>query len=357
MSNTTAPGELPVHRRNRLAHRPVRFLIGVLAAFAVLVPGMGSGSAQIPEIPTSLEPQQISWSIMPSGADGAMDRVSMHPVLDRGSDVVDHAAIVNFTANPIRVDLRVVVAYTDEAGALTWNAPPETPDSRESSIDFQTPTSLTIPGGQRSVISYTISTPPNAGTGDHTMAIEARIIKDPGAEGLPVEVQYLRINARVAGPVQPEVTIDSVSAHYERSDLGIGPGSAHIEYTVTNSGNMTVAGSIVPGLEGLYSRRIDALPDSIARVELVPGSTFAGEATIAGVWPLVRFDAAVAFVPSSVSGFDIPNPPVAPPMQHVLWTLPSTEMVAAGICIVAAAVAARWRTRRRRRRDAINAVT
>ncbi|OFV73527.1 hypothetical protein [Rhodococcus erythropolis] len=356
MSNTTATAELSVQRRNLLAHRMARFLLGTLAVFGVLVSVAVSVSAQIPEIPTSIEPQQISWSIMPSGADGAMDRVSVHQVLDPGSDVVDHAAIANFTSHPIRLDLRVVVASADEAGALTWNAPHETPDSRESSIDFQTPTSLTIPGGERSVISYTISTPPNAGAGDHTMALEARIIKDLGAEGLPVDVQYLRINARVAGPVQPEVTIDSVSAHYVRSDLGIGPGSAQIKYKVTNSGNMTVAGSIVPGLEGLYSRRIDAPPEALARVELVPGSTFTGEATIAGVWPLVRFDAAVAFVPSNVSGFDIPDPPVAPPMQQVLWTLPSTEL-AAGICIVVVAVAARWRTRRRRRRDAINDVT
>lgn len=357
MSNTTATAELPVQRRNLLAHRVVRFLLGVLAAFGVLVSVAGSVSAQISEIPTSSEPQQISWSIMPSGVDGVMDRVSVHQVLDPGFDVVDHAAIANFTSNPIRLDLRVVVASTDEAGSLTWNVPHETSDSRESSIDFHTPTSLTIPGGERSVISYTISTPPNADAGDHTMALEARIIKNPGVEALPTEVQYLRINARVAGPVQPEVTIDSVSAHYARSDLGIGPGSAHIKYTVTNSGNMTVAGSIVPGLEGLYSRRIDAPPEALARVELVPGSTFTGEATIAGVWPLVRFDAAVAFVPSNVSGFDIPNPTVAPPMQQVLWTLPSTEMVAAGICIVVAAVAARWGTRRRRRRDAVNGVT
>lgn len=357
MSNTTATGDAPVQRRNLLANKPVRALLGALAIIGILVPGASSVSAQIPSIPTSSEPQQISWSIMPSDADGVMDRVSVHQALVPASDVVDHAAIANFTSSPIRLDLRVVVASTDEAGALTWNAPPETSDGRESSINFQTPTSLTIPGGERSVISYTISAPPNADVGDQTMALEARFVKSSGAEGLPQEVQYLRINARVVGPVQPEVTIDLVSARYTRADLGIGPGSAHIKYTVTNSGNMTVAGTIVPGLEGLYSHRIDASPDALALVELVPESTFAGEATIAGVWPLVRFGAGVAFVPNRVSGFDVPNPPVAPPVQQVLWAIPSMEMVAAGACILGAAVAIRWRSRRRRRRDATTDVT
>ena len=109
-----------------------------------------------------------------------------------------------------------------------------------------------------------------------------------------------RLYLRVAGPVEPKLTIEGVSVNYSPSLNPLG-GSATVTYTVANRGNVRLGGTSsvsVGGPFGLFGK--DGPTQELA--ELLPGESVTYTTTLDGVPATVVSSAEVHLDPSAAAG-------------------------------------------------------
>lgn len=205
------------------------------------------------------------------------------------------------------------------------------------------PKPVTVPAGARLDLPFDVFVPQNATPGDHTGGIVAAELK-PSAETSSgsarvdiVRALGVRIYARIAGQVQPGLTVSAlrIRRHLPIVPHLTGSSRATISYTVVNSGNVreTPTGHVT--VTDLFGRTIAKLPDT-RTPELLPG----GRATVNQQWE------AVPFAGRFTAHLEVTAGKVKAASEGRFWAIPwlvLTVLVIALVLIVATVVFRRHR--------------
>jgi hypothetical protein len=153
-----------------------------------------------------------------------------------------------------------------------------------------------------------------------------------------------RLFIRVAGALEPELSVSDLHATYTGTLNPIGKGELTVSYAVTNTGNVDLALTQLVAVSGLVS---DHRQIALANLPLLlPGASTDERVVVAGVWPQFRLRATVSAmeqVPVGSAGV----PSLATVSAGVsVWAVPWSSL--ALIVLVLVAVAVTFRLRRRR---------
>ncbi|MFR9749918.1 hypothetical protein ACL02S_02660 [Nocardia sp. 004] len=259
---------------------------------------------------------------------------------ERVSGVVE---LVNGCARPVVAQLRTGRTGTGADGAMAWS--PEPSGAGALTVEH---TEVIVAAGASEWVPFTVSAAVDAAPGDHPLALGA--VRDPADRPAGVVDTWRPVPLRIAGALRPAVEITSMTGVYEPNLNPFEPGSAEIGFTVTNTGSVTMSGYFLAGLEGLYRRWVLPDPTALPMVVLVPGASYSGIVRLPEVWPGVRFDTQIAFLPPDSDGatVSLDRPEVL--RAETLWALPFAQMVLAvlvGTVLFVAAVVRHNRYRRR----------
>jgi hypothetical protein len=205
-------------------------------------------------------------------------------------------------------------------------------------------------------VKFTLTVPKGATPGDHAGGI-VTLEDKPGqtttsASGAAIGIQRslaVRVYTRVSGPLNPQLLMSDVKfTHFKPATMPFlgSQGSAVLEYTYTNTGNVRMTPKTEITYKGLLGRNVHA-SKSTASPEILPGETITITEAIVGTPVLDRVTARVA-MKGDLSG-DPLLAEVGTAGDTVKWSI---SWVFVAVLVVAAIALAIW-LRRRNRRDAV----
>ncbi|MEU7870094.1 DUF916 domain-containing protein [Dactylosporangium sp. NPDC049140] len=324
--------------------RAISAVLGLLfAAAAILLPGHPAGAE-----PT---PGSITWAVQPSGANGPDSRKEFSYLdIKPGTVVHDYVAVTNFSAMPVTFQIYATDALNGNNGVLQLQPAAEKPRDIGSWVTMQK-TSVTLKPNERAIEPFTLTVPATATPGDHTGGILGSIgVEESSANG-PVKVDRrlgVPMYLRVAGPLNPGIAVDSVSASYHGTANPVGGGSTDVTVTVHNTGNVRLNVNPEIAVNGLYWLKVASASQSTLP-NLLPGSTVQFTVHVAGVFPLGPMTVKVRAVPSQITALGLPKAPSEPQTveaEAFLWATPWTLLLVI-LLLAGGFFAVRWLRRRR----------
>ena len=302
-----------------------------------------------------------TWSVVPATEEGPDGRGELSYIVEPGFTYHDHIAVRNHAETPLTVTLAVRDAeQTPENDfVLTDDEQAQGTPSSWFSIDS---TEVTVEPRSSLVVPITLTVPADAEPGDHSGGVVA-VLDAPAndAEGTDAgtEVRYAvgtRAHVRVAGPVEPKLSVDSFEGRYRSPVSPIGLAPLLTTATVVNTGNIRVSGTArveAVGLFGLWSAKGDAVPTA----ELLRGgattlsSGLAEVPQIGPVWVTFTVDS----LKSGDQDLDAVNTK-AETITVVVWAVPWSLIIVIVLFAIAIGIAVRnlrLRLRSRAQSDAL----
>jgi hypothetical protein len=255
-------------------------------------------------------PGTVSWSVVPASATAPDSRtVYKYLNIQPGSTIFDHVAVFNRSLQSAAFSIYATDATgTSTSGALTLLPA----NSRPFSIGAWTTFpghggqfSIIIPGGKGIIIPFDIKVPRRATPGDHVGGMIAAVgVPHRAANGQLVTV-YERIavpiELRITGKLVAALTVQSVSVGYSTPFNPFGGGSAHVTYSVANTGNVLLTGNQVVTFTGPFGGkstiRMHKLPT------ILPGDSVQYTASAGGLYPAGSVGAHVTVTPTWPADF------------------------------------------------------
>ncbi|MDG4820507.1 DUF916 domain-containing protein [Asanoa sp. WMMD1127] len=316
--------------------------VAVVAALTGVLP-VGAAAHAEPTTPQT-------WGIAPSTRNGPDGRASFTYKLDPGATLTDYAAISNYSAAPITLDLYASDAFTTEQGGFDLLPAAREPTDVGSWVSFDSRFArLTIPSKSRMDVPFRLSVPKNATPGDHAGGIVAAVASTAvSADGGQVKVDRrvgARMYLRVTGEVRPAVDIERVAVSYTGTVNPMGGGVVTATYRIRNTGNVRLTGrptTTVAGPFGVGRRvaRTDPVP------EILPGGEVLTTVRANGILPLGRLTVHFDLLPTTVG-----PPGAAPPAvtnTASLWA-PPWPQIAVSLLVAGLGWLGWWRRRASRR--------
>lgn len=301
-------------------------------------------------------PDLVSFGIAPAGPERADDRPFVAVTAPAGAVVFEHVALINQDDQPIDLDVYARDVLMAEGGGLAVQARADAAADAGAWVTIDAPGRVTVPpqtsdGYGFTIVPITVTIPADAEPGDHVAGLVASIVTaGAGGQNAPNLELEQRVAARlyvtVSGEERPGLAVRDLTASWERSGW-LGTGTATVEYTLENTGNVRLAVEptvAVAGPGGLL--RTTAAGDRVD--ELLPGGSVRVTTTVPRVWAMgrhtVTVDAAVLAAPGGADpGLGTVSADV------VMWAVPwlALALLLLLACLVGWAV-----VRRRRRRGA-----
>ena len=196
------------------------------------------------------------------------------------------------------------------------------------------------------VIPFVVEVPLGAKAGDHAAGIIAAVrgtATTPTGQHVAVESRFgVPLYVRVAGHIQPRLSIVDLQTHYHRAPLSLGGGTLDVTWLVVNTGNTLLGTDQTVDVDAPFGWNLERRKGKQI-AELIPGASVAEEMQFKDVLPAFRLSAGVTLHP-----FD----PVAPhkPRQPAVHASSSFWAIPWLVVLVLAAVVGfiYWRWRRRR---------
>ena len=254
-------------------------------------------------------PGQVSWSVEPASATAPDTRtIYKYTNIQPGSTIFDHVAVFNRSLQAAAFSIYATDATgTSASGALTL-LPANT---RSFSIGAWTTfpghggqLSIIIPAGKGIILPFDIKVPRRATPGDHVGGMIAAVgVPHRGSNGQLVTV-YERIavpiELRITGKLVAALTVESVTVGFSNPFNPFGGGSAHVTYSVANTGNVLLTGTQVVTITGPFGAkstiRMHKLPT------ILPGDSVQYGASSGGLYPAGSISAHVATTPTWPAG-------------------------------------------------------
>jgi len=254
-------------------------------------------------------PGEVSWSVEPASATAPDSRtVYDYKNIEPGSTIFDHVAVFNRSIQAVAFS----VYATDATGTSTSGALTLLPaNARSTGIGAWTTfpghgnqLSIIIPGDKGVIEPFTITVPRRATPGDHVGGMIAAVgVPHRSATGQLVTV-YERIavpiELRVTGKLVASLAVESVSCGFSNPFNPFGGGSAHVTYSVVNTGNVLLTGTQVVTITGPFGAkstiRMHALPT------ILPGDSLQYSASAGGFYPAGSISAHVTVTPGWPAG-------------------------------------------------------
>jgi hypothetical protein len=289
--------------------------------------------------PTSAEAG--SFAVQPSGPNGPGGRDYFIYTLKTGSVYGDTVGISNLGTETATFAVYATDARTTTDGSFSLLR------EEEKAKDVGTWVTLgasqyTVDPGKRVDIKFKVTIPTDATPGDHIGAIVAQRIADPNNPnsgiGLDVRVRIgARLYVRVDGPLNPSVAVESMAVRYDAPSSPFGSADAHVNYTLTNTGNVRLSPTAALKMSGLFGLGEQKLPDRQIP-ELLPGSSVEIAEIVHGVKPYGRLTTDLVVQQS--------GQPVIARASVVEWAIPWLGVVVIGLLIVSIIGQRLWARRR-----------
>lgn len=283
-------------RRSRATRAGTFTALLALGASCLAMPAVATPTTSHALAPTSVvtadDDAKLAWSVLPSPLDGGEDdRSSFFLDAEPGQVLKDSVRIRNHGSEELRLKIYATDARTTEAGVLDLLPAADTPRDVGAWIETARPEVVVGPGKMVDV-PFTMRVPADAESGDHTGGIVTSFAtpsSDIGSDrSVLVDHRFAsRVAVRVAGDLNPQLTISDVTAGYKGTLNPAGRGSSDISYRLANTGNVRLSAQQLVKVKspfGLITRNatLDPIP------ELLPGFSMIVTTSVSGVWPTVR---------------------------------------------------------------------
>ena len=216
-----------------------------------------------------------------TGPDSSRSRLSYQ--LDPGQQVQDRYYVRNTGTTAQNVTVYATDAFTTDEGAYSLLETTATPTDVGSWVDFDggvTELTFALEPAETRIIPFTLTAPADARPGDHAGGIIVSALSATSQVQLERRVGT-RLYARVKGDLQAALSISSISSSYA-SNLNPFAGETTIDYTVTNSGNVSLGADAVASVRGIFGIPVSG-NEAFEVPELLPGDTRTITAVVPGV--------------------------------------------------------------------------
>jgi hypothetical protein len=320
----------------------------IVAISTMAVPAGAVPAPPTPPVPTTPVPVINSWAVAPSGPDPGQpgSRPNLSYDLAPGAKITDSVTIFNYGNTQLTFGIYSTDAFNDPSGGFDLLAGDKTPIDvgswvtlPQSHITVKPLTSVQMP--------FTLTVPPDARPGDHAAAILASsIVNGQDTLGKVVLLDRragTRIYVRVAGPLQPVLTVEKIQTTYHASSNPF-DGSLDVRYTVTNAGNVRLGAHQLVELKTPFGRRMkQAVGKDI--VELLPGNSLTFSVHFKQVTAAVRLTAQIVVTPFPAG--EPKGSTTATSRSGHAWAIPWTLLALVVILSVGWQFWKRYRFRRR----------
>ena len=301
--------------------------------------------------------EEIRFSAQPGSAAGPDGRTRFSYQVEPGQSVSDYLVIRNDAATPLAFDVYAADASNDPEGAFLVGLADEAAPGAASWVSIDGVTAAggtparatrTVEAGGSLVVPFTLAVPADAAPGDHAAGM---VVALGGADGTVQVDRRLatRLYARVAGPLQPAISVGGLQADYT-AELNPFTGSIDVVTTLVNTGNVALRGTLSVWGTAFWGAQISgAMPTEVT--ELLPGATREMAVSVPGVGQIGPVTVNVRLDPYVGPESPDPGPLAATNREEIVWATPWAALLAAVIAIAIAALLL-WRARRRARRHA-----
>ena len=334
--NTASPRRSPLRAR-LLAGSVLLAAIGAVAAVPITGPAASAATlshASPVSAVSAAQPGQsasggpsgrvVSWSVAPATAKAADSRTRFtYQNIKPGSTIFDHVAVFNRSSQAVAFLIYATDATgTSAANALTLlpaNARPKDIGSWTTFPGHGKQLSIIIPGKKGIIVPFNVTVPLRATPGDHVGGMIAAVgVPHRTASGELVTL-YERIavpmELRVTGKLVAALTVKSVSIGYGTQFNPFGGGPAHVTYSVTNTGNVLLAGIQTVTVTGPFGAKSsvkvpklptvlpgDSIQYTVSSGGMYPAGSIAAHVTVTPKWPSDATPLAVTLASASASG-------------------------------------------------------
>lgn len=313
-------------------------IVAVLAVLAVLV---------APSAPARAD-DTIGISARPAGADGAADgRTRFSYKTEPGQRIDDHFLVANTGTVAQSYTVIGTDAFNDDEGDFALLATSEQPVSIGQWVRFENGANrieFSLAPGESRVLPFSIEVPEDATPGDHAGGLVASVVT-PGDEVTLDRRVATRLYARVAGQLQPQLSISALDAEYLGDWWNPFDGAVRMYYTVRNVGNVALAANTSFGVDTWFAIPASA-PSGDGLAELLPGGARNVTVDVPGVAAWLYLAPWVELTPF----VDSPDPanalPVDPTSRSTFLIAVPWPLVIVAALIVGGFLLAGWRRRR-----------
>ena len=329
------------------ARRIVRILLAATAFCVVLtsLELMASTSAHA-------EGETIGIAIAPADENGLDNRSRYSYQIEPGQTITDFVRVSNPGSTPITVTVLAADAFNAEDGAYALVESSVQSTDAGSWVKFsgdETRVTLDLAPMEAQILGFQLDVPVDATPGDHAGGIVASA-SVVGEGEIAVERRVAtRMYVRVAGDLQPALTLSSFSASHTGGLLPTS-GAVRVTAVLTNSGNVALSGTVTLTGSTWFGRAIGATME-VELLEMLPGSNRTVNYELANV-PQVGYVKPKLLLRSAVDG-DAPDPGPLPVVEReaFVWAVPWPLLA-----ILVVGGGGSWLLiRRRRRRDEAHA--
>lgn len=292
----------------------------------------------------------VGISIAPASAHGRDARTRFSYQLQPGQTVTDHVLVSNVGSKKLTVSVFSTDAYNTEDGSFALLDTAEKAKDAGSWVRFsgQKRTKVTLAPHEARIVAFTVSVPATAAPGDHPGGIVAAATSTAGT--IDVERRIAdRMYVRVAGSLQPNLTVSSFSGSYS-GGLNPADGTVTVTAVISNSGNVALSGSVTLTARTWFGAQVGT-PVQAELDEMLPGASRTISYQLSGV-PEVGYVTPHIQLRSAVSG-EARDPGPLPVVERdtFLLAFPWIVLIAAALVVVVWFVL-RWRRARDAKRAA-----
>src|SRR5262249_4671878 len=220
------------------------------AAAPVSAPGaaspLGASRATLPlGAPRAAAPGPQRFGVQPAGPAKPDARSRFTYSVTPGATLVDHLAVRNYSAGPLRLKVYASDAFNTPDGGFDLL----TAGKRSTGVGawvVSDVAQVVVPSKGTAIVPFQLSVPANATPGDHIGGIVAalRTIRNAG-NGKKVTIEDrvgARIYLRVAGALHGALRVEDLRAGYDGTVNPFGHGRVTVNYVIHNVGNVRLSG-------------------------------------------------------------------------------------------------------------------
>lgn len=315
----------------RTAVRPNARLLAATAAVLAGAFAFGAALTAAPAFADDAAPvDEIGISAQPVSDDGPL-RTRFDYSIAPGQSLEDAYSVTNRSTGPQTFSVYATDAYNTDDGAFGLLESGVAPTDAGGWISFRGAPSVqvTLQPDETTTIPFTVRAPDDATPGDHAGGLVASV-QSPDGQVLVDRRLGTRLYVRVAGDLQPGLSIAGISASYTPS-LNPFAGETTVTFTVRNAGNVALSGALKSEVRGLFGIGLSTpLEQDVS--EMLPGSTRTVTTTIAGVGQWIYLNPVVTVYPRVDETAPNPGPLTSVSRDTVLFVVP---WMALGLIVLA----------------------
>ncbi|PVW02543.1 DUF916 domain-containing protein [Microbacterium sp. Gd 4-13] len=327
-----------------------------LAALVVSATVLSAGVATAAAAPAPSADADVTWGVRTATNAQGSARDNFAYVVGPGGTVDDAIVVTNHDDQPLDLDLYAADGFTTQSGQLDVL----TRGEESSEVGVWTGVGqerVQIPAGASAEIPFTISVPENATPGDYAGGIITSLAQPAQEDGITVDRRLgIRVQLRVDGALQPGLVVEGLTVGFAGSLNPFAGGTATVDYTVRNTGNVRLSGQqsvALYGPFGLFRSDIEGVDDV---PEILPGESWTVSATAQGIFPLAWLGTDVtidpAFPAGLESGPDLAMFVTSSGTVAIPWSLVALVLLLGAAVVVIVVLRRRARRRRKQSEDA-----